>query len=70
MGRNERVVLGGSVPDRIAANLGYPLKLQMDNRPELVSLTLAQGGSLRLGPTKTIELFVGPIDVPKRFGFN
>jgi len=47
MGRNERVVLGGSVPDRIAANLGYPLKLQMDNRPELVSLTLAQGISHR-----------------------
>jgi len=46
MGRNERVVLGGSVPDRIAANLGYPLKLQMDNRPELVSLTLAQGAPI------------------------
>ena len=25
---------------------------------------------MRLGPTKTIELFVGPINGPKRFGFN
>lgn len=70
MGRNERVFTGGRELDRIAANLGYPPKLQMDNVPELVSLTLAQGGSLCLGPTKSIELFVGPIDGPKGFGFN
>ncbi len=25
---------------------------------------------MHLGPTKTIELFVGPINGPKRFGFN
>ncbi len=25
---------------------------------------------MRLGPTKTIELFVGPGNGPKRFGFN
>ena len=25
---------------------------------------------MRLGPTKTLELFVGPINRPKRFGFN
>lgn len=25
---------------------------------------------MRLGPTKTIELFVGPINGPKRCGFN
>lgn len=25
---------------------------------------------MRLGPTKTLELFVGPINGPKRFGFN
>lgn len=25
---------------------------------------------MRLGPTKTIELFVGPINGPKRFGFH
>ena len=30
------------VLDRIVANRGYPLKLQMDNSPELISLTLAQ----------------------------
>ncbi|WP_415640739.1 IS3 family transposase [Serratia surfactantfaciens] len=30
------------VLDRIVANRGYPLKLRMDNGPELVSLTLAQ----------------------------
>lgn len=30
------------VLDRIVANRGYPLKLRMDNVPELVSLTLAQ----------------------------
>ncbi|MCW0351192.1 hypothetical protein NB701_004554 [Pantoea ananatis] len=27
--------------DRIVANCGYPLKMRMDNVPELVSLTLA-----------------------------
>ena len=31
---------------------------------------LPWGVSMRLGPTKTIELFVGPINGPKRFGFN
>ncbi|HBQ0324527.1 TPA: transposase family protein, partial [Klebsiella pneumoniae] len=30
------------VLDRIVANRGYPLKMRMDNGPELVSLTLAQ----------------------------
>ena len=30
------------VLDRIVANRGYPLKLRMDNGPELVSLTLVQ----------------------------
>lgn len=30
------------VLDRIVANPGYPLKLRMDNGPELISLTLAQ----------------------------
>lgn len=30
------------VLDRIVANRGYPLKMRMDNRPELISLTLAQ----------------------------
>ncbi len=30
------------VLDRIVANRGYPLKLRMDNSPELISLTLAQ----------------------------
>ncbi|MDZ0183562.1 IS3 family transposase [Klebsiella quasipneumoniae] len=30
------------VLDRIMANRGYPLKMRMDNGPELVSLTLAQ----------------------------
>ncbi|WP_458048170.1 IS3 family transposase [Klebsiella pneumoniae] len=30
------------VLDRIVANRGYPLKMRMDNAPELVSLTLAQ----------------------------
>ncbi len=30
------------VLDRIVANRGYPLKIRMDNGPELVSLTLAQ----------------------------
>ncbi|MBP2199293.1 putative transposase [Pantoea cypripedii] len=30
------------VLDRIVANRGYPLKLRMDNGPELISLTLAQ----------------------------
>lgn len=30
------------VLDRIAAHRGYPLKMRMDNGPELVSLTLAQ----------------------------
>ncbi|HGW3453874.1 IS3 family transposase [Klebsiella quasipneumoniae] len=30
------------VQDRIVANRGYPLKMRMDNGPELVSLTLAQ----------------------------
>lgn len=30
------------VLDRIVVNRGYPLKLRMDNGPELVSLTLAQ----------------------------
>ncbi|CAI1560213.1 DDE-type integrase/transposase/recombinase [Serratia marcescens] len=30
------------VLDRIVANLGYPLKMRMDNGPELVSLALAQ----------------------------
>ena len=30
------------VLDRIVANCGYPLKMRMDNGPELVSLTLAQ----------------------------
>jgi len=35
----QRVV---SVLERIVANRGYPLKLRMDNGPELVSLTLAQ----------------------------
>lgn len=30
------------VMDRIMANRGYPLKMLMDNGPELVSLTLAQ----------------------------
>ncbi|SFD00889.1 putative transposase [Kosakonia oryzae] len=34
----QRVVRG---LDRIVANRGYPLKLRMDNGPELVSLTLA-----------------------------
>ncbi|SAG78999.1 integrase catalytic subunit [Enterobacter hormaechei] len=29
------------VLDRIVANRGYPLKIRMDNRPELVSLALA-----------------------------
>ncbi len=28
--------------DRIVTNRGYPLKMRMDNDPELVSLTLAQ----------------------------
>lgn len=31
------------VLDRIVANLGYPLKMRMDNGPELVSLELANG---------------------------
>lgn len=30
------------VLDRIVANRSYPLKMRMDNGPELVSLTLAQ----------------------------
>ncbi len=30
------------VLDRIVANRGYPLKMRMDNGPELISLTLAQ----------------------------
>ncbi len=30
------------VLDRIVENCGYPLKMRMDNGPELVSLTLAQ----------------------------
>jgi putative transposase len=30
------------VLDRIVENRGYPLKLRMDNGPELISLTLAQ----------------------------
>ncbi len=30
------------VLDRIVANRGYPLKMRMDNGPELVSLVLAQ----------------------------
>lgn len=30
------------VLDRIVTNRGYPLKMRMDNGPELVSLTLAQ----------------------------
>lgn len=30
------------VLDRIVANRGYPLKIRMDNGPELISLTLAQ----------------------------
>ncbi len=30
------------VLDRIVANRGYPLKMRMDNAPELVSLVLAQ----------------------------
>lgn len=30
------------VLERIVANRGYPLKLQMDIEPELISLTLAQ----------------------------
>lgn len=30
------------VLDRIVANRGYPLKMQMDNGPELVSLALAE----------------------------
>ena len=30
------------VLDRIVANRGYPLKMGMDNGPELVSITLAQ----------------------------
>ena len=30
------------VLDRIVANRGYPLKMRVDNCPELVSLTLAQ----------------------------
>lgn len=30
------------VLDRIVANRGYPLKMRMDNGPELVSLTMAQ----------------------------
>lgn len=34
----QRVVRGR---DRIVANRGYPLKMRMDNGPELVSLTLA-----------------------------
>lgn len=32
------------VLDRIVENRGYPLKLRMDNGPELISLTLAQCG--------------------------
>ncbi|MGY3308695.1 transposase InsO family protein [Pantoea ananatis] len=31
-----------TVLDRIVANCGYPLKMRMDNGPELISLTLAQ----------------------------
>jgi putative transposase len=30
------------VLDRVVANRGYPLKMRMDNGPELISLTLAQ----------------------------
>jgi putative transposase len=30
------------VLDRVVANRGYPLKMQMDNGPELISLALAQ----------------------------
>ncbi|MNC01055.1 Integrase core domain protein [compost metagenome] len=30
------------VLDRIVANRGYPLKMRMDNGPELISLALAQ----------------------------
>jgi len=30
------------VLERIVANRGYPLKMRMDNGPELISLTLAQ----------------------------
>ena len=32
------------VLDRIVANRGYPLKMRMNNGPELISLTLAQWG--------------------------
>lgn len=36
---SQRVV---RVLNRIVANRGYPLKMRMDNGPELISLTLAQ----------------------------
>ena len=30
------------VPDRVVANRGHPLKMRMDNGPELISRALAQ----------------------------
>lgn len=33
-------------------------------------VSLATGSLMRLDPTEAIEIFVGPINGPKRFGFN